>query len=95
MQQLNVIRRTMDFIKGRKTAYQLAFKTVAGEEVLADLARFCRAKESVYNVDVHKTHVLIGRREVFDRIAQHLNLSTQELYHLYGGPIHQPQEGDQ
>lgn len=49
-----------------------------------DLVRFCRAAEScVVPRDHDRTLVLEGRREVFLRITQHMNLSSEQLFALY------------
>jgi hypothetical protein len=51
--------------------------------VLTDLARFCRASESAFHPD-ERTHALLeGRREVWLRIQQHLNLTEEELWSLH------------
>ncbi len=71
------------FIKDRKTAYQLAFTSPAGNEVLMDLVRFCRANKSCFDEDPRIHAVLEGRREVFLRIQEHLNLTPEQLQALY------------
>jgi len=76
------------FVHDRKKAYQLTFPdgTAATNFVLEDLARFCRANEScVVPGDHDRTMLLEGRREVWLRIQQHLNLTAQELMTLYSG----------
>lgn len=92
----DVLGRTLDFLRGRKRAYQLALKSPAGNEVLIDLARFCRANETcIVTGDRESTLVLEGRREVWLRIQQHLNLSSEELMQLYQGrSILKPTEQD-
>lgn len=70
-----------------KRAYQFAFGAVGGEVVLADLAVFCRAKETcVVPGDRDRTYVLEGRREVFLRIRDYLELSPEELRDRYTRP---------
>jgi hypothetical protein len=71
------------FIKQRKTAYQLAFTSPAGNEVLMDLVRFCRANRSCFDGDPRIHAVLEGRREVFLRIQEHLHLTPEQLQALY------------
>ena len=91
--------RLFDFFKRRKTNYQLACNQPAMQEMLIDLAQFCRANETCVildkngRVDEAFTKILEGRREVWLRIQQHLNLSTQQLYMLYTGKQFKP-EGD-
>lgn len=84
--KLDVLGRTLDFLRGRKTDYQLVFKGgPAGERVLEDLARFCRANETCFHEDPRLHAVLEGRREVWLRIQRHLDLSTEQLFSLYSG----------
>lgn len=66
-------------------AYQLAFGSPAGLEVLADLAAFCRAAESCFHADPRMHAMLEGRREVFLRIQSRLNLTQKQLYALAQG----------
>lgn len=82
--------RAIDYLRGRKRAYQLAFGTPAGEAVLTDLVRFCRGVDTTYSVDARDHARFEGRREVLLRIQQHINLPSEKLYLLYGGrPINQ------
>lgn len=80
-----IASRAVDFVRSRKRTYQLAFGTPAGQDVLIDLAKFCRANETTFNADPRLHAVLEGRREVWLRIANHLNLTTDQLYALYSG----------
>jgi hypothetical protein len=52
--------------------------------VLRDLAKFCRAHETTFNPDPRAHALAEGRREVFLRIANHMNLTEDELWELYG-----------
>ena len=83
--------RAVDYIRSRKRTYQLAFGTPAGQDVLMDLAKFCRANASTFHEDPRLHAVLEGRREVWLRIANHLNLTTDQLYALYMGAPARPQ----
>jgi hypothetical protein len=66
-------------------AYDRVFLgSTAGQMVLRDLARFCRAMETIYDPDPRKTDILIGRNEIWKRIQDHLNLTPAELYDIYG-----------
>lgn len=82
-------RQTFDFLEQRKRAYQVAFGNPAGAAALDDLAMFCRATESCvvaargYPLDLHRTLVVEGRREVYLRIREHLDLTTEQLFELY------------
>lgn len=70
-----------------KRAYQLAFGTDGGRAVLMDLAPFCRAKETcVVPGDRDRTYVLEGRREVYLRIQDYLDLTVEELVEKYTRP---------
>lgn len=70
------------FLQSRQRAYQLCFTTPAGQMVLADLAKFCRATTTCYDPDPRKHAALEGRRDVFLRIANHMNLTPEQLYAL-------------
>lgn len=79
--------KALDFIKARKQSYQVVFNTTDGRLWLDDLSRFCRASETcVVPGDRDKTQVLEGRREVWLRIQNHLNLTPEQLMLLYAGP---------
>lgn len=81
------VRETLDFIRRRKRDYQLTFNRMSPSAVavLRDLAKFCRADQSTFRVDARQHALLEGRREVFLRITQHLHLSSEDLYAIYGG----------
>lgn len=72
----------LDLIRQRKQGYSHTFKDDDrfARIVLADLARFCRANETTFNADPRVDALLQGRREVFLRIAQHLDMTESELY---------------
>lgn len=78
-------RHTLDFLRRRKQNYQLAFKSPAGQEVLIDLAKFCRANKTTFDPDPRVHAALEGRREVWLRITQHLGFSAEQLFELYSG----------
>ena len=71
----------------RKKAYQLTFCAPPGKMfVLPDLVEFCRASEpSPLESDLFIQGRAAGRRDVFLRIQQHLNLTEDELFCLYSG----------
>lgn len=81
----DAVRHAVDFLRRRKSSYQLAFGSPAGELVLEDLAKFCRANQTCFDPDPRIHAVLEGRREVFLRIQQHLNLTSEQLFQLYSG----------
>lgn len=78
--------RTIDFLRFRKRAYQLAFPNPKQNEVLKDLAKFCRAGRTCFHENQRKTDIALGRQEVWLRIVQHLNLQPDQLYEIYNTP---------
>jgi hypothetical protein len=82
---MSILENTKRFLGFRKQAYQQTFnmENRFNCEVLADLAKFCRADKSCFHPDQRVHAVLEGRREVFLRIYQHLNLSDDELLKIY------------
>jgi hypothetical protein len=81
-----VYRKTIDYLRTRKRAYQLVFASNAGQIVLEDLAQFCRAEQTCWDADPRLNAVLEGRREVWLRIVSHLNRNPLELNQMFGGP---------
>ena len=83
----DLYKKTLQFLTSRTLAYRRTFNPESrdAQVVLADMARFCRADRSTAHVDSHVAARLDGRREVWLRVQQHLNLTTGELYRLYGG----------
>ena len=67
----------------RRLAYKQSLTGSHGEAVLADLAKFCRARETTFHADPRVHALMEGRREVWLRIAHHLNLSEDELFNHY------------
>lgn len=80
---LNEQGEAMDFIRARRSNYLRAFSSPDGQRVLCDLIHFCRGAQTVWAVDPREHALLTGRNEVWQRIAQHLNLSSTELFKLY------------
>lgn len=72
-------------------AYRLAFNSPAGQEVLIDLMKFCR-----FRAPLGEPLMLDeGKRQVFLRIANFLNLTPEQLQRLYAGhAFTTPLEGD-
>lgn len=69
----------------RQYHYQKTFRAPIAEPVLRDLARFCRANTSTFHPDARAHAVAEGRREVWLRIQNHLQLSPEELFRLSTG----------
>jgi hypothetical protein len=74
-----------NLFKSRAHAYRMVFdeKNQYTKTVLKDLAKFCRAHESTFHKDERQHAVLEGRREVFLRILEHLNLEADEFMALH------------
>ena len=71
------------FFQRRQSAYKKTFDNPEGRKVLADLRRFCRATQPTADVNnVNTTFLLEGRREVWCRIAAHLQLTDEDVYNL-------------
>lgn len=73
------------FIMARRYNYQKTFRSPTGEVVLRDLVHFCRANTSTFHEDARLHAVAEGRREVWLRIQNHLQLSPDELWRLSTG----------
>lgn len=78
--------RAYEFLRHRKRSYLIAEEYLRLKGFLLDLAVFCRASETTIAPTVEQTYALIGRREVWLRIQEHLNLSPEQLTDLYAGP---------
>lgn len=92
---MSLLERAKQYLSRRRTAYVKTFMNPFGEEVLRDLSRFCRAHSSTFHTDARAHAVAEGRREVWLRIQQHLQLSDDELWALIGQssqPIRKPEE---
>ena len=76
------VKSAKQLIEQRKRAYALTFTGPHGDAVLEDLAKFCRANESCFHPDARVHAVMEGRREVWLRIKQHLDLTEAELFSL-------------
>ena len=73
------------FFARRQYAYRATFKGPLAEEVLQDLAKFCRANRTTFHEDARLHAVAEGRREVWLRIQNHLQLTEAELWELLSG----------
>lgn len=82
-----VLQRTRVLLTSRRHAYKFVFGGAFGSVVLKDLTKFCRGNETTFDSDPRVHALLEGRREVLLRIAQHLNLSVEELWALYDGRV--------
>jgi hypothetical protein len=81
---MELVKKAKAFLSGRRHAYQVTFDGPEGRKVLLDLARFCRAHESTFHENERLSNQLDGRREVWLRIQQHMNMTDEDLWELYG-----------
>lgn len=81
-EKIEVFRRKL---QGMAFAYNRVFdkQSPYTETVLKDLAKFCRAHQTTYHLDPRAHAVLEGRREVWLKIQEYLNLSVDEIYELH------------
>lgn len=72
-------------LHGLNFAYHRVFDkdSVHTNEVLRDLARFCRAHQTTFHQDPRIHAVLEGRREVWLKIEEHLQLTMEQIYELH------------
>ncbi len=77
--------KAKNFLRQRQLAYKRTFvkdnQDVAF--ILADLAKFCRAHESTFDPDPRVHALLEGRKEVWNRIQHHLQLTDEDLWSIY------------
>jgi hypothetical protein len=80
--------RARALLGDRRFAYRKTFagqRGTAPDIVLRDLAKFCRACEPTFHPDARRHALMEGRREVWLRVAEHMNLSPEQLWDLYDG----------
>ena len=63
----------------------IKLNTPGGQAFVSELARFCRVNEGVWDEDERRTHVLIGRQEVYHWLMQHLKLTPEQHFELANG----------
>ena len=79
------IEAAAEMVLTRQSAYKRTFGGPSSSHVLEDLADFCHFQTAGFHPDRRMTDVLIGRREVFLRIIQNLELSPDEMFELATG----------
>lgn len=81
------IQNVKNFFLKRTIAYNKVFakESPYTHDVLSDLAKFCRAYETSFHPNPHVQAALEGRREVWLRIQEHLNLTSDQIYALHRG----------
>lgn len=85
------MNRVIEYLIQRKSSYFFGLPallrrlspTPQADMMLADLARFCRAHGTCFGKTERDTYVLIGRKQVFDRLTEHLHLPPERLAELY------------
>ena len=82
LERLDLFKRKLH---GLAFAYNRVFdkKSPFTEAVLKDLAKFCRAHQTTYHPDPRIHAVLEGRREVWLKIQEYLNMTIDEIYELH------------
>lgn len=81
---MNLIEQAKNYLFSRRTSYIKTFLSPFGYEVLADLSKFCRANTTTFHPDPRVHALAEGRREVWLRIQQHLQLTEDDLWKIYG-----------
>lgn len=88
-QEREALRKKFELKRAALQARQVAYAEVFEIDkpghvlVLKDLARFCRAHSSTFHLDARAHALQEGRREVWLRIMEHLNLDDKTLWKLY------------
>lgn len=77
--------RLLDFLSGRSLRYKRTFDIhdTDNRVVLRDLMKFGRVNTTCFDPDPRIHALLEGRREVVQRILNHLNLPPSELLRVY------------
>ena len=91
----DTVERIKAWIGTRAYAYKRVFtdENHYSKIVLVDLAKFCKAHKSTYHSDPRLAAAQEGRREVFLRIQEFLNLTDTQLFELHQVK-HIPQRSD-
>jgi len=76
--------KARDKLTKRAQEYRTTFDNPVGQNVLHDLALFCRANESTFTDNDRTSALLEGRREVWLRIQRHLQLDQKSLWRFHG-----------
>lgn len=80
-----MLDKVLDLLSRRRNAYVKTFlpQNVYAQEVLADLAKFCRASEPTFHQDPRAHALAEGRREVWLRIQKYLQLTDQDIWAIH------------
>lgn len=82
----------LERFRKRKASYQVTFKSAAGADVLADLAKFCCGWETTAATSDRDTFMNEGKRLVYLRIMKHLNFTPEELAVHYDATLRVPND---
>lgn len=82
---MTLIERARRFLATRRQAYRRTLNGPVAEIVLKDLAVFCFARHSAKFENDRDYFLAEGRRQVWNRIASHLNLTEEQCWQLYDG----------
>lgn len=79
----------LEYLTEWKAAYQTAFGPISRSVVFDDLAAFCHARQTcVVPGDREQSYMLEGRRQVYLRIINFLELEPEELIKFHStGPL--------
>lgn len=72
----------------RRSSYRALFMTGGGKysqngrQVLADLRRFCRARDTPFTSSQAETLRNVGRLEVLNRILSHCEASEEDIFRM-------------
>lgn len=81
----DLLNQKREFLAQRKDAYCRTFseENLIAQWVLDDLDKFCRGSESTFHPDPYMHALLEGRREVYLRILNHIEMSLDQLWDLH------------
>ena len=88
---MSFLDRARQFLATRRSAYQQTFRGPLSDIVLKDLAGYCAANFTTFRNTDRESVLAEGRRQVWLRIANHLNLSEDALWNIYDGRIDVPE----
>ena len=77
-----LVDKARQFLQTRQYAYKQTFNGPLAETVLRDLAQYGFADITTFHGDKDKMLYAEGRRSVWLRIQNHLNLSPADLWRL-------------
>jgi hypothetical protein len=80
------------FLSARRYAYQQTFQGPYPETVLSDLATFCFTFKSPKFTSDRDLAIVEGRRQVWQRIAAHMNLTEAQAWEYFDGRIEVPEQ---